>query len=43
MIGKIAGVDLKRGRMIINTGLGSPITYSVDKIIDLSDKVIIKQ
>ncbi len=43
MIGKIAGIDLKRGRMIINTGLGSPITYSVDKIIDLSDKVIIKQ
>ncbi len=43
MIGKIAGVDLKRGRMIINTGLGSPITYSIDKIIDLSDKVIIKQ
>jgi putative membrane protein len=43
MIGKIAGIDLKRGRMIINTGLGSPITYSVDKIIDLSDKVIVKQ
>ena len=43
MIGKIAGVDLKRGKMIINTGLGNPITYSVDKIIDLSDKVIIKQ
>ena len=43
MIGKIAGIDLKRGKMIINTGLGNPITYSVDKIIDLSDKVIIKQ
>ncbi len=43
MIGKIAGIDLKRGRMIINTGFGNPITYSVDKIIDLSDKVIVKQ
>lgn len=42
MIGKIGGVDMNRGRITINTNFGNPITYSVDRIVDVEDKVVIK-
>ncbi|MDE1856010.1 MAG: DUF373 family protein [Candidatus Micrarchaeota archaeon] len=42
LIGKVSGVDIKRGAMIINTSFGNPIRYSVDRIVDVSNKVVIK-
>lgn len=42
LIGKIAGTDLKRGRIIVNTSFGNPISYNIDRIVELSDKVVVK-
>jgi putative membrane protein len=42
MLGKVAGVDVKRGMLMINTSFGNAIRYSVDRIVDVSDKVVIK-
>ena len=42
LIGRVSKVDVKRGRILINTSFGNPITYGVDRIIDiLPDKVVI--
>ncbi len=41
-IGKIAKVDVKRGRILINTSFGNPITYGVDRITEVSDRVVIR-
>ena len=42
MIGKITKVDVKRGKVIINTSFGNPVTYGVDRITEISDKVVIR-
>ncbi len=42
MIGKVAGVDVKRGGLIINTSFGNPVRYSVDRVVEVSDKVVVK-
>lgn len=42
LIGKVSGIDIKRGALIINTSFGNPIRYSVDRIVDVSNKVVIK-
>ena len=42
LIGKVAGINIKAGRFTVNTSFGNPVTYSVDRIIDVSDKVVIK-
>ena len=42
LIGKIAKIDSKHGRFIINTSFGNPVNYSIDRIVDISDKVVIK-
>ncbi len=42
MIGKVGGVDIKRGTVVINTSFGNSIKYSVDRVVDISDKIIIK-
>ena len=42
LIGKVSGVDIRRGSLIINTSFGNPIRYSVDRIVDVSNKVVIK-
>ena len=42
LIGKVAGLNIKSGRFIVNTSFGNPVSYSVDRIIDISDKVVIK-
>ncbi len=42
MIGKVARLDLKHGRFIINTSFGNPVNYSMDRIVDISDKVVVK-
>ncbi|MDE1827979.1 MAG: DUF373 family protein [Candidatus Micrarchaeota archaeon] len=42
MIGKVSGIDIKRGSLIINTSFGNPVRYSVDRIVDVSNKVVIK-
>ncbi|MDE1767777.1 MAG: DUF373 family protein [Candidatus Micrarchaeota archaeon] len=41
-IGKISKVDVKRGRIIINTSFGNPVTYGVDRIVEISDRVMIR-
>ncbi len=42
LIGKVAGLNIKTGRFTVNTSFGNPVSYSVDRIIDISDKVVIK-
>ncbi|MGC8710091.1 MAG: DUF373 family protein [Candidatus Micrarchaeia archaeon] len=42
LIGKVYGIDAKRRRIVINTSFGSQIAYSIDRIVDISDKVVIK-
>ncbi len=42
LIGKIANVDIRRGDIVVNTSFGNPIRYTVDRIVDVSDKVVIK-
>lgn len=42
LIGKVAGVDIKSGKLRINTSFGNPVTYSVDRVVEVSDRVVIK-
>lgn len=35
LIGKVGGIDLKRGGLIINTSLGNPVRYSVDRVVEI--------
>jgi len=42
LIGKVAGVDAKKGGLIVNTSFGNPIRYSVDRVVEISDKIIVK-
>ncbi len=42
MIGKVAGIDLKRGSLIISTSFGNPVRYSVDRIVEIANKIVIK-
>ncbi len=42
MIGKASKVDARRGQMQVNTGFGNSLVYSIDRIVDVSDKVVIK-
>ncbi|MGB9732770.1 MAG: DUF373 family protein [Candidatus Micrarchaeia archaeon] len=42
LIGKAADLDIKRGVIRINTSFGTQIAYNVDRIIEVSDKVIIR-
>lgn len=42
MIGKASKVDLRRGLILVNTSFGNPIVYSIDRVVDVTDKVVIK-
>ncbi len=42
LIGKVAGVDTKKGGLIINTNFGNPVRYSVDRVVEISDKIVVK-
>ncbi len=42
LIGKVASINVNAGRFTINTSFGNPVTYSIDRIIEISDRVIIK-
>jgi putative membrane protein len=42
LIGKVYGIDAKKRRIVINTSFGNQIAYSIDRIVDISDKVVIK-
>jgi putative membrane protein len=42
LIGKIANVDMKKGNIVVSTSFGNPISYTVDRIVDVSEKVVIK-
>ncbi len=41
-LGRIAKVDVRKGRILINTSFGNPITYGIDRITEVSDRVVIK-
>jgi hypothetical protein len=42
MIGKISGMDSRQGLIRISTSFGNDIVYSMDRIVDVSDKVIVR-
>ncbi len=42
LIGKVAGIDVKRGGIIINTNFGNPVRYSVDRVVEISDRIVVK-
>lgn len=42
LIGKVERMDINRGRFIINTSFGNAVNYNVDRIVEVSDKVVIK-
>jgi putative membrane protein len=42
LIGKAADIDVKKGRFVINTSFGNAVNYSVDRIIEISENVVIK-
>ncbi len=42
LIGKVASMDAKKGIFVINTNFGNPINYNVDRIVEISDKVVVK-
>lgn len=42
LIGKVGGIDMKRGRFVINTSFGNPVNYNIDRIVEISDKVVVK-
>ncbi len=42
LIGKVAGINVNAGRFTVNTSFGNPVTYSVDRIIEISDRIVIK-
>jgi putative membrane protein len=41
-IGKVAEIDLKRGLMFVKTDYGSVLKYDIDRITNVSDRVIIR-
>jgi putative membrane protein len=41
LIGRISRADARKGKMMINTSFGNLITYSVDRITDISEKVVV--
>lgn len=42
LIGKVAGVDTRKGGLIINTSFGNPVRYSIDRVVEISDKIVVK-
>jgi hypothetical protein len=42
LIGKVGALDIRRGRILINTSFGNSISYNVDRIVEVSDKVVVK-
>lgn len=42
LIGKVEKLDINKGRFIINTSFGNAISYNIDRIVEISDKVVIK-
>jgi len=41
LIGKVEKVDVKNGRIIVNTPFGNPIRYNIDRIVEISDRVVV--
>ncbi len=42
LIGKVAGIDQRKGGLIVDTSFGNPVRYSIDRIVDIADKIVIK-
>ncbi|MGC8662764.1 MAG: DUF373 family protein [Candidatus Micrarchaeia archaeon] len=42
MIGKALGIDSKRSMLLVNTSFGTQISYKIDRIIEIRDKIIIR-
>jgi sporulation protein YlmC with PRC-barrel domain len=41
-IGKVIDIDQKRGSMLIKTDYGNTITYDIDRISSVSDRIIVR-
>ncbi|MEM3781890.1 MAG: DUF373 family protein [Candidatus Micrarchaeaceae archaeon] len=41
LIGKVSQIDPRRGSITVETPFGNPIRYSVDRIVEISDRVVI--
>ncbi|MEM0074482.1 MAG: DUF373 family protein [Candidatus Micrarchaeaceae archaeon] len=41
LIGKVSNIDSKHGSITVETPFGNPIHYSVDRIVEISDRVVI--
>jgi len=41
-IGKVAAVDSKRGIMMVKTDYGNTIRYEIDRVTNVSDRIIVK-
>ena len=41
-IGRISKLDEKKGRIQVSTNYGNSVTYSVDRIVEISDRVVIR-
>lgn len=42
MIGKANKVDVRRGLLQVNTSFGNSIVYNIDRVVDITDKIVIK-
>ncbi|MCL5412819.1 MAG: DUF373 family protein [Candidatus Marsarchaeota archaeon] len=41
-IGKISKIDARKGKMLVSTSFGNPVTYGIDRITEIADKVVIR-
>jgi putative membrane protein len=42
LIGKVSAVDIKHGMIKVHTSFGTVISYNIDRITDINDKIIIR-
>ncbi|MGC9156949.1 MAG: DUF373 family protein [Candidatus Micrarchaeia archaeon] len=41
LIGKVSKVDVKKGMLTVQTPFGNPIRYGIDRVVEISDRVVI--
>jgi len=42
LIGKVLKIDARKGMMQVSTSFGNNIVYSIDRIVDVSDKIVVR-
>ncbi|MGC9037241.1 MAG: DUF373 family protein [Candidatus Micrarchaeia archaeon] len=41
LIGKVSKVDVRKGMLTVQTPFGNPIRYGIDRVVEISDRVVI--